>query len=183
MTKNTIVMISIIATLVIVFSALMMIPITRSYITGVPLHFEGLDKVSTRADITKLYGESTGKTLGGNELYDASFLDVSGHVMVQYFDNSDRVLLVHFIIRAADYESLSSYESDVEKTQDYFNKVLSRLPKTEAKLPGGVCWKNAKEHINYDMYETAFYYDESGEHFDGDGKVTVFQFNNTYSEE
>ena len=154
-------------------------PISLSYLTGVPIHFNGLDKDSTREDVIDTYGESVGTTPHGNELYEAEFLSVRGQIWVQYFENTDRVFLIHFVIKSIDYDSYDDYMRDANKTRTYFENVLLRMKKSHGKLKNSIHWENDDECIVFDVYESNVYYDENGSHFLEDGNVTIFQFNNT----
>ena len=180
--KDQIILLSITVVVVIALAVLFAFPTPRSYITGVPIHFRTLDKNSTRYDVIKLYGDPIGTTPSGElELYTAEFLNVKGHIAVDYFENTDHVFSVQFSIRSSDYDTVADYERAVKKTCRYFDSVLSRIPKEEGLL-GGNTWHNEAAYTAYAFFDSNIFYDEQGAHFvEEEEKITVFQFN-TYTE-
>ena len=181
MKKDKIIILSAVVVMVVILAVFFMFPTLRSYITGVPVHFSTLDKNSTRADIIELYGKSIGTTPSGLELYAAEFLNVKGHITVEYFENTDHVFMVQLAIRSSDYDTVADYEHAVKKTCQYFNSVLSRLPKEDGAL-GGTAWQNEAAYTAYVFFDSNIFYDEQGAHYTDEEKITVFQFN-TYTEE
>ena len=180
--REQIIILSITVAAIIALAVFFAFPTPRSYIRGVPIHFRTLDKNSTRYDVIKLYGDPIGITpSGGLELYTAEFLNVKGHIAVDYFENTDHVFSVQFSIRSSDYDTVADYERAVKKTCRYFNSVLSRIPKEEGLL-GGNTWHNEAAYTAYAFFDSNIFYDEQGAHFvEEEEKITVFQFN-TYTE-
>lgn len=178
---NRIIFISIIAILVVLLAIFLISPTLRSFITGIPVHFSTLDQNSTRTDIVAIYGESIGTTPSGLELYTAEFLDVKGHISVTYIKNTDQVFIVQFAIRSSDYATIAEYEDAVQKTHQYFDLVLFRLPKETGAL-GGDSWSKDSARIAYTTFASNIYHDETGTYYTTEEQIEVFQFN-TYTDE
>lgn len=164
-----------IALVVVMIISVFLFPTPRSYITGVPVHFEGIDVDSTRDDLIKLYGDPIAKTEGGLELFEAKFLNVKGHITVQYVENSDKVYTVQFAIRSSDFDNIKKYQSAVDKTYDYFKLVLSRYYNEKGE-DGGSLWLNEPDYAGYVVYESSFYFDKEGSHSTVTELITVFQY-------
>ena len=164
-----------IAVVVVMILSIFLFPTPRSYITGVPVHFEGINTESTRDDLIKLYGKPIAKTETGLELFEAEFLNVKGHITVQYVEDSDRVYTIQFSIRSSDFGSIAKYQSAVDKTYDYFNLVLWRYY-NEKGGDGGKLWLNESDHAGYLIYESNVYFDEDGPHSTLTELITVFQY-------
>ena len=153
-------------------------PIIRSYITEVPVHFRLIDANSDRNDVVKMYGEKIGETPNGLELYKAKFLGIEGYINVDYFEDSDQVFIIQFILRSGDYTQYEDFEKDVEKTYRYFSHVLRNMPTTDSAFEDGRGgWKDLNTHIAYAVYNVNTMYDETGSHYIPDETITVFQFN------
>lgn len=176
LTKRNIIIISVVLGVVLLVSLFFIIPTTRSYVTGVPVHFNNLGPDSTRDDIIDLYGEPIGTTkIGGFELYEAKFLNVKGHIVVQYAENSDKVYTVQFAIRSSDFKSYDQYKNAVKKTRDYFDAVLARCV-TEDGKDGGKLWLNESKYAGYLVFGSNYYYDLEGPQYTLSEGITVFQY-------
>lgn len=164
--------------ILIILSSLLLSPTIRSYITGVPVHFKLIEANSNRCDVEEMYGEKLGNTPNGLELYKAKFLGVEGYIYVDYFEESDRVSIVQFVLRSDDYESYEDFENDVDKTYKYFSNVLRDMPKTDPIFEDGRGgWKDIDHYVAYTVYNVNTFYDETGTHYIPDETITVFQFN------
>ena len=158
-------------------------PVTRSYFTGVPVHFRLIDANSDRNDVVKMYGEKISETPNGLELYKAKFLGIEGYINVEYFDDSDQVFVIQFVLRSGDYAQYEDFEKDIEKTYRYFSHVLRNMPTTDSTFEDDRgCWKDLNAHIAYNVYNVNTVYDETGSHYIPDETITVFQFN-TWSDD
>ena len=171
---------------IIVLSLLMGVlssSVIRSYITGVPVHFRLIDANSYRSDVVKMYGKKIAETPKGVEIYKAKFLGIEGDVYVEYYEDSDQVYLVQFVLRSGNYANYEDFEKDVEKTYKYFSTVLRKMPKSEPLYEGDRGdWADLDTHRAYCVYDVNTVRDETGSHFLTDEIATAFQFN-TWTEE
>jgi len=154
-------------------------PIARSYITGIPIHFRLLDANSNKNDIVTMYGEKLGDVPNGVfELYQAEFLGINGYINVMYFENSEQVYLVRFVLRSGDYDTYEDFKKDVDKTYSYFEKVLFRLLKEKSSFEDARDgWSDKDNRVAYKVYNVNEFYDKNGGYYIPDETITVFQFN------
>ena len=151
-----------------------------------PVHFKGLDYYSTRRDTISLYGEPDeikefiypkGRFY---DSYEKTFLGVKGELKVEYFDNTEYISNIQFVIDSKDYNSISEYQKAVKKTYKYFNRNLPSNLKTVHSKENDISifWSFDKYGYAYGIYNTEIIPDSGFISSDDDiSEGMVFQFN------
>ncbi len=130
-----------------------------------PEHFKGLDKYTTREDIVSIYGEPD-ETIeyiypAGQfyDVYNAEYLGVNGEIQVHYFDNTDSVYSVQFIINSIDFDSQKDYENAVKKTNQHFELACKNMIRTDFSKENeiSISFADTEKEVYYMIYTNRTY--------------------------
>ena len=130
-----------------------------------PEHFKGLNKDTKREDLLAIYGEPD-ETIEyvypeGQfyDVYNAEYLGVNGKIQVRYFDNTDSVYSVQFIINSIDFDSQKDYEKAVEKTNKHFEQACKNMSRTDFSNENeiSISFADTEKEVYYMIYTTRTY--------------------------
>ena len=136
-----------------------------------PEHFKGLNKDTIREDILSIYGEpyETVEYIYPEgqfyDVYNVEYLGVNGEIQVHYFDNTDSVYSVRFIINSIDFDSQNDYEKAVEKTNKYFERACKNMIRTDFSKENeiSISFADTEKEVYYMIYTNRVYNGSRGE--------------------
>ena len=149
--------------------ALIVVGALISFISNIkltqPEHFKGLNKDTTREDILSIYGEPD-ETVEyvypeGQfyDVYNVEYLEVNGEIQVHYFDNTDNVYRVQFMINSVNFDNPKDYEKAVKKTNKYFERACKNMIRTDFSEENevSISFADTEKEVYYMIYTNRTY--------------------------
>ena len=149
--------------------ALIVVGALISFISNIkltqPEHFKGLNKDTTREDILSIYGEpdETVEYIYPEgqfyDVYNVEYLGVNGEIQVHYFDNTDNVYRVEFMINSVNFDNPKDYEKAVKKTNKYFERACKNMIRTDFSKENevSISFADTEKEVYYMIYTNRTY--------------------------
>lgn len=149
--------------------ALIIVGVSISFISNIkltqPEHFKGLNKDTTREDILSIYGEpdETVEYIYPEgqfyDVYNVEYLGVNGQIQVHYFDNTDNVYRVEFMINSVNFDNPKDYEKAVKKTNKYFERACKNMIRTDFSKENevSISFADTEKEVYYMIYTNRTY--------------------------
>lgn len=149
--------------------ALIVVGTLISFISNIkltqPEHFKGLNKDTTREDILSIYGEpyETVEYIYPEgqfyDVYNVEYLGVNGEIQVHYFDNTDNVYRVEFMINSVNFDNPKDYEKAVKKTNKYFEHACKNMIRTDFSKENevSISFADTEKEVYYMIYTNRTY--------------------------